>query len=839
MSKGIFLSIQNKKTWEVDLVGPLKNFIQETYESTGDSNDNLAALNELNKLRSNIILKADDKHESALEAIYRYYDQLSVIDGKFPMSENQIRISFKWQDAFDKETFFGGKKTLTISSGRYEMVCVLFNMAAMQSQVAEAQTLSTDDGLKMAAKLFQQSSGILGHMKGMVPSAVPIDPTPDLRPDTLNALSALMLAQAQDCFVRKAANDKMKSLIVAKLCVQCSELYGSAFKLLQMESIKMIWPKEWLSSVAGKQSGYHSMAEYYRSLVDKDAKDFGFEISRLKKSKELMMTSEMRSGAQFIFHDLQKKVLRALADATKDNDLIYHAKIPEWSSLQPIDKAVIAKATPFAPPLSKQFKDLFESIVPLSVHQSVVAFENRRMVVVNTQIGRLREATQLLNGVLASMNLPAALEDLGGEEVPRSVLQKAEEVRKMGGFDKLNSLMTELPMSLQRNKEILDESDNMLDDEQRSDEQLREQFKERWTRTPSTKLTESIRSEASKYRTIINNAINSDAVVKERFAKHREGIRLLSLDSANIKSSLPMSGPNASLGKCPAVVQLQALMKQLDGLKSARDQLEQEVKNTAGKENMASQFLSALVKDGAINEEELSQTHLDNLFQSSIKRVNENLNKQEELLTKVQAANNEFMEPKKSVNVTGVQREEKLKSLASAFDGFTELKSNLEEGTKFYNDLTVILLKFQSKVSDLCFARKTEKDECMKDLNSSIARQPSTTAPPAPQYQHNDTTPKSEPPARPPPPNFTTPPETAPAAPAHPQPQHPTYASSPGYPAQGAAGAPPYPAYNMPYPPYQPPMPPGYNPYFQYPQQAPYNQPYPHPNYPPQPYHPR
>lgn len=59
--------------------------------------------------------------------------------------------------------------------------------------------------------------------------------------------------------------------------------------------------------------------------------------------------------------------------------------------------------------------------------------------------------------VLASMNLPAALEDLGGEEVPRSVLQKAEEVRKMGGFDKLNSLMTELPMSLQRNKEILDE----------------------------------------------------------------------------------------------------------------------------------------------------------------------------------------------------------------------------------------------------------------------------------------------------------------------------------------------------------------------------------------------
>jgi len=35
-------------------------------------------------------------------------------------------------------------------------------------------------------------------------SSVQVEPTPDLHPDSLNALSALMLAQAQDCFVRKA-----------------------------------------------------------------------------------------------------------------------------------------------------------------------------------------------------------------------------------------------------------------------------------------------------------------------------------------------------------------------------------------------------------------------------------------------------------------------------------------------------------------------------------------------------------------------------------------------------------------------------------------------------------
>ncbi|XP_060678873.1 programmed cell death 6-interacting protein isoform X3 [Hemiscyllium ocellatum] len=843
-----FVSVPLKKASEVDLAKPLSKFIQNTYPSGESQAEYIKAAEELNSLRKSAVCRALDKHDSSLEILLRYYDQLCVIEPKFPFSENQLCLTFTWKDAFDKGSLFGGSVKLSFASLGFEKTCILFNIGALASQIASEQNLENDEGLKAAAKYYQLASGVFQHIKDSALSAMNRELTMDTSPDTVGTLSLIMLAQAQEVFFLKAAADKMKDAIIAKLANQAADYYGDAFKQCQFKENlpKYFYFQEVLPVLAAKHCMMQANAEYHQSVLAKQQKKFGEEISRLQHASDLVKTIGSRYDEYINVKDLSDKIARALTAAKKDNDFIYHDRVPDVKDLDPVGKATLVKPTPVSVPMSQKFTDLFVKMVPLAVQQSLSMCNQRRADLVNKLIAQMRESTNLANGVLASLNLPAAIEDVSGDDIPQSILDKSKAVIQQGGLQTMDQLIRDLPGLLQRNKEILDEAMRILDQEEVTDNELKAKFKERWQRTPSNELYKPLRTEGANLRATLDRAAQADKVVKERYATNSEIIALLCKPEAELNAAIPSGNPTKSLQGSEVIMLLKTLLASLNEVKKERETLENDVKSVQF--DMTSKFLTALAQDGAINEEAISVTELGQNYGSNTQRVQKNLKKQEELLASIQTAHEEFSKSKQS-NTDANQREEMLKKLAAGHDQFVELVGNLKEGTQFYNGITEHLLKFQTKCTDIVFARKTERDELLKDLQQSIAREPSApNIPAAPAYQIAasvggttpavptpaprtvfpskpeppepdassstggcENQPKPQPPARPPPPsvgsNVATPTTTnTPAAPA-------PVASVGGTGVLTQAQGPPYPTYQG-FPGYYPlPMPMGYNQY--------------------------
>ncbi|CAG4946407.1 unnamed protein product [Colias eurytheme] len=804
------LAVPFKKSSDVDIVKPLKNLIQNTYSGSQSTEDFSDAINELSRLRTAAIWKVFEK--STLDDLYSYYDQLVSLESKIPPQE--VQIPFKWKDAFDKGSIFGGRMSLTISSLAYERMCILFNIAAMQSAIAAQQPLDTEESLKLAAKLLQQSAGIFAYLKGNIMLAVHQETTPDLNPDTLNALSQLMLAQAQEVIAYKCIRDEMKDSMVAKVCAQCEELFTDALRSMQKDALKNLWERDWLSTMSAKQATFRGLTQYHQAQVCRANKSVGEEIARLRLAGELLRAAPGAGGGRVA--ELAGKAARQLAAASRDNDFIYHERVPEPAALEPVPRAPVAKPLPPQPRWGAA-PDLWERLLPAAVHAALAASDARRAELVGAEINKLRDATQLLNSIMASLNLPACIESASGGGLPESIRSKARAVRGAGGLAALEQLMADLPDLLQRNRDILTEADRMLREEEQADSALRAQFGARWARTASPQLTEAFRANSAKYAQIIDNAVRADAIVQQKFQQHKESIELLSRSEGEIDADVP-EAPAPCGADGDAARALRALVADVEALKAERDELEAALKDATL--DLRERFLAALAADGALDEPALSAAALGAALAPLQRRAAASLAAQERLAAELQAAHARLVAQRGGAS----GRDAALGKLCAAHDAYQDLTGNLREGVKFYNDLTQLLVAFQNKVSDFCFARKTEKEELLKDLTQEASRGTARPAPSPPQHHvdaaNEPAVVKKEAPPRPPPPSAGS----APAA---------TSSALP-YPAQPQGMPLPYGA--APYAVYAP-MPAMYNPYatLPYPHHARPQQPYQPYQYPPPP----
>ncbi|CAG8673068.1 1039_t:CDS:2, partial [Ambispora leptoticha] len=540
MNQSPSIHVPTKRTDEVDWANPLRRYIQTTYQEDPDKYAD--ETNSIHRLRQD--MRGAGKDITGRDLLYRYYGQLELLDLRFPVDENHIRVSFTWYDAFTL-------KPTSQFSLAYEKASTIFNIAAVLSAIAATQNRSETEGLKRAYNFFQASAGMFTYINDNFLHA----PSTDLSRDTVKLLSQLMLTQAQECFLEQSFGAKKKPALIAKLAAQAGWSYGNIVENMGDLVSRNVFDKSWLTVCQIKHKYLVSIAQYQKALAcEADAK-YGESVGRLQVAESLAKEANklstgflsafsssasptLSADAAISLQEICKSNMALITEkkvaATRDNDIVYHEAVPQESVIPPIEKLNAVKPMPikdlYAPNEIQKVigPDIFERLIPLSVHESASLYSEEKAKIVRSETERCDIANGELEAALEYMKLPGSLEKFKNADNTRSFdvlaappaevkqwasLIREEELQK----GSIKELMITLDGLKARAKELLDGVTLTLDTEQRECELLRVKYGDAWTQSPSGQSTTSIRQDMQSHRESLEKASNSDRHIYHQY----------------------------------------------------------------------------------------------------------------------------------------------------------------------------------------------------------------------------------------------------------------------------------------------------------------------------------
>ena len=277
------------------------------------------------------------------------------------------------------------------------MANILFNLAALYSQLALSLNRSTSDGLKAANSYLCQSAGIISYLRADVVPDMRTSPPEDMDDMTLESLERLMLAQAQECSWSMAIKNGYKDALISKLAAKVSDFYDEAAEFgTKSDTIST----DWIHHMTAKHHHFAAAAQFRASCDCLEKRKYGEEIARLRDS--LACANEALKETRWInktvlgdLNGLKMKVTEDLKRAEKDNDMIYLQSVPSKSELRTLDRATMATAkrpleiidpSKSLGPSGSLGQPLFLRLVPYAVHVAANIYAEKRDRLINTKI---------------------------------------------------------------------------------------------------------------------------------------------------------------------------------------------------------------------------------------------------------------------------------------------------------------------------------------------------------------------------------------------------------------------------------------------------------------------
>jgi hypothetical protein len=479
-----FIYLRLKRTDEANYVKP---FLEYVSEHIGDDPSRYETpLQQLMQLRN--ATRDVTKDMAGIGVLWKYRVQLESLDLRLP----NISIGFTWYDSFNG-------KASTEYCLNYEKACVFFNMGALFSQIAEKQDRESDDGLKRAFHGFQCAGSIFNHVYDKFSHAPTFDLRRDtliyLKDFMLVQAQECFLAKGVNDQRKMSILTKIAAQIAYKYLqlyeqikvkklwsydermmyrerldrsrVSDAILYPGIIELTQKEKLWsaekdqiaeidiMQFETNLLLLMQNKFLYFTTMMLYYAGMDAISKSDYGQAIARLEQAEIYA-----KEGQHFLEYDLERAdpenrmyyiwqtiknkmtgmislIEDTLKGARKDNDFIYHQKIPSNEALGILDKidmTQILNLTQIEEEIVSQQQtelskrntttdlndDLFKELLPFHIHEKASLYSEEKAKIVRALSETLEEATIAWNTTIDSMELKSVVYEM------KRILAKSE-----------------------------------------------------------------------------------------------------------------------------------------------------------------------------------------------------------------------------------------------------------------------------------------------------------------------------------------------------------------------------------------------------------------------------
>lgn len=693
-----------------------------------------AAFRSFDQLRQQSIAlsNAQTVSEQSLNTLLSYYTTICELDRRFPFrpyksgffskKSTSIMTDFSWQDAFAPN-----RSCMTSHDANLEKAAILFNSGAVFTHLAENCDFSNSESSKLASQYYRRASGVFQVMEETMEYS--FVGSHDLTVHCYRFLKQLTFAQSLGANYSSAGkfnlNDSSlvsKSLspdTLSKLASAAAAEFDSVRSLVASSALGD-WLKrahfDWGKYAAHQEKYYQALAQLEFASVEAQRDAYGDEIARL-----LMALNLCKEISKFKFNlifrgrvsvsELKEQIEKRLSVCEKDNDTIYHYKVPSQDTLAPVPSKVIGAPIPLElpqMPLDSIFNRMIPNATRILVDEWMESVEECR----KRYKAASSEQTDIVHAMLASQNLPGALEAVeSNEKIPNSLWNGIHAIQ-LKSSEYLHEQQKNVAEIAKSCFESFKRAQDMLENEVSCEKAMRQQFGLKWDRASSEEVSAEYHRGLGQARKYLKQAQEADLRVEDALKRNGKGLAFLHYEKQRLEAMIPVV-PSAMASEDS--LRLRQLLDDISRVIELRESILDEFERTFTEENMIHSVITASDEVSAKSIIKKEKVKMENVWN----KLSQTFRDQEKLLEDISRANEEFIR-NRSDNPQVKAKREILQMLNIALETWLKIERELQSGFKFYSDLLVNCLDpLHQSVSDFCAARQNELEMVKRDLDGT------------------------------------------------------------------------------------------------------------------------